>query len=104
MWSSMLLTAFFGALSGMLLFHLQSRVTATSTQVASLCYKLASTLLSLVLFPASLNDVGFVAFLGYSLSTASISLYMFPWLLKNHALHNLTQADRRSTLQQAAME
>jgi len=77
MWVGMLLTASFGAVSGMLLFHLQSRVTATSTQVASLCYKLASTLLSLLVFPASRNDVGWLALLGYAVSTASISLYVF---------------------------
>jgi len=52
-------------------------VTATSTQVASLCYKLASTVLSFLFFPASRNDVGLVALLGYALSTVSISLYMF---------------------------
>lgn len=77
MWGGMLMTAAFGALSGTLLFHLQSRVTATTTQVASLCYKLASTALSFLFFPASRNDVGFVALAGYAVSTASISLYMF---------------------------
>mmetsp|Transcript_92059 Transcript_92059/g.260592 ORF Transcript_92059/g.260592 Transcript_92059/m.260592 type:complete len:294 (-) Transcript_92059:86-967(-) len=73
----MLLTAFISAISGMFLFHLQLRVTATTTQVASLCYKLATTLMSLLLFPASLNDIGLVAFSGYALSTLSISIYMF---------------------------
>lgn len=73
----MLLTAFISAISGTLLFQLQLRVTATTTQVASLCYKLATTLMSLVLFPASLNDIGLVALTGYVLSTVSISIYMF---------------------------
>jgi len=76
-WLGMLLTSAFGAVSGMLLFQLQTQVRATTTQVASLCYKLASTLLSLVVFPASRLDVGWIAFVGYGLSTASISLYVF---------------------------
>jgi len=77
MWGGMFLTSLFGALSGMLLFSLQTRVTATSTQVASLCYKLASTLLSFVFFPASRQDVGVIALAGYAISTVSVSLYVF---------------------------
>lgn len=77
MYMQMMLTAFISAIGGTLLFHLQLRVTATTTQVASLCYKLATTLISFILFPASLNDIGLVAFTGYVLSTISISIYMF---------------------------
>jgi len=77
LWLGMVLTSVFGAASGTLLFRLQASVTATTTQVASLCYKLASTVLSLLLFPASRQDIGLVAVLGYAVSTASVSLYYF---------------------------
>jgi len=76
-WFSMMATSVIGAVSGTLLFTLQTKVTATTTQVAALCYKLISTLLSLLLFPTSRDDVGFIAFLGYSLSMLSIGLYTF---------------------------
>merc|ERR1719362_1995132 len=60
-WFSMMLTSVIGAVSGTLLFLLQTKVTATTTQVAALCYKLISTVLSLVVFPTSRHDVGFIA-------------------------------------------
>jgi len=74
-WIHILVTAFFSSISGTLLFELQTRVTATTTQVASLCYKLASTTLSLVLFPGSRNDIGALAVLGYALSMLGVALY-----------------------------
>jgi len=74
-WMHILVTAFFSSISGTLLFELQTRVTATTTQVASLCYKLASTTLSLVLFPGSRNDIGGLAILGYALSMVGVGLY-----------------------------
>jgi len=74
-WMHILVTAFFSSISGTLLFELQTRVTATTTQVAALCYKLASTTLSLVLFPGSRNDIGALAVLGYALSMLGVGLY-----------------------------
>lgn len=76
-WLRMAVTSCFGAITGVCLFELQSRVTATTVQVAALCYKLISTLLSLVIFPKSLNDIGWVALVGYTVSTLSISIYTF---------------------------
>jgi len=73
----MALTAVFGSLSGTLLFELQTRVSAATTQVAALGYKLATTLLSFLVFPASRNDVGVTALLGYTLSTIGVALYVF---------------------------
>lgn len=66
---------------GLLLFELQSRVAATSIQVANLCYKVVTTLLSLVLFPESIRDIGAMAVLGYSLSMVGIALYAMPGIL-----------------------
>merc|ERR1712110_981490 len=74
-WMHILVTAFFSSITGTLLFELQTRVSATTTQVASLCYKLASTILSLVLFPGSRNDIGALAVLGYALSMLGVGLY-----------------------------
>lgn len=73
----MALASIFGSLGGTLLFELQTRVSAATTQVAALTYKLATTLLSLLLFPASRKDVGWLALVGYSLSTVSVALYVF---------------------------
>ncbi|CAE7039365.1 GONST4 [Symbiodinium natans] len=65
----------FSAAAGLLVFTLQGRVSATTTQIASLCYKLATTALSLVLFPEAQRDLGLLAFIGYGLSTVSVALY-----------------------------
>jgi len=67
----------FSAAAGLLVFTLQGRVSATTTQIASLCYKLATTALSLVLFPEAQRDLGLLALLGYGLSTVSVALYAF---------------------------
>merc|ERR1711975_73540 len=77
-WTPLLLVSAFGALMGLLLFELQSRVAATSIQVANLCYKVATTLLSFVFFPESLKDLGPLAVAGYSLSMLGIGLYALP--------------------------
>lgn len=77
LWFQMLLTSAFGALTGLCLFQLQSMVTATTVQVAALCYKLISVLLSLLLFPASLRDLGLYAAFGYGISTLSAAIYSF---------------------------
>jgi len=74
-WIHILVTALFSSMSGTLLFELQTRVTATTTQVASLCYKLASTGLSLLIFPGSQRDIGVLAVLGYALSMLGVALY-----------------------------
>eukprot|EP00439_Symbiodinium_sp_Y106_P071083 s250_g12.t1 len=63
--------------SCLLVFTLQGRVSATTTQIASLCYKLATTALSLVLFPEAQRDLGLLALMGYGLSTVSVALYAF---------------------------
>ena len=103
-------TIFSGA-AGLFIFTLQGRVSATlpgwseacgtwlvliapvrfdilrTTQIASLCYKLATTVLSLVVFPQATvkcrsqswvqarKDLGWLAFVGYGLSTVSVALY-----------------------------
>jgi len=67
----------FSAAAGLLVFTLQGRVSATTTQIASLCYKLATTALSLVLFPEAQRDLGLLALMGYGLSTVSVALYAF---------------------------
>mmetsp|Transcript_54065 Transcript_54065/g.126247 ORF Transcript_54065/g.126247 Transcript_54065/m.126247 type:complete len:311 (-) Transcript_54065:185-1117(-) len=67
----------FSAAAGLLVFTLQGRVSATTTQIASLCYKLATTSLSLMLFPEAQADLGWLAFVGYGLSTVSVALYAF---------------------------
>lgn len=77
-WIPLSLATAFGALMGLLLFELQSRVAATSIQVANLCYKVLTTLLSLLLFPDSIRDMGVLAVIGYSLSMVGIALYALP--------------------------
>eukprot|EP00434_Breviolum_minutum_P024540 symbB.v1.2.021675.t1/scaffold1887.1/size97121/2 len=67
----------FSAAAGLFIFTLQGRVSATTTQIASLCYKLATTVLSLLVFPQARKDLGWMAILGYSLSTVSVALYAF---------------------------
>ena len=80
----------FSAAAGLLVFTLQGRVNATTTQIASLCYKLVTTSLSLVLFPEAQKDLGLLAFVGYGLSTVSVAVYAFwpkrkPVLKKAHS-------------------
>jgi len=77
-WLLLLASASFSTAAGFLIFFLQTKVSATTTQVASLCYKICTTLLSLLLFPESRRDIGLLAFLGYALSTIGIALYIFP--------------------------
>jgi len=72
------LSSVFSSLAGVLIFTLQGRVRATTTQIAGLCYKLATTLLSLACFPQSRHDIGGVAVLGYALSTFGVTLYIWP--------------------------
>eukprot|EP00438_Fugacium_kawagutii_P025494 Skav224831 [mRNA] locus=scaffold3408:170575:171513:+ [translate_table: standard] len=67
----------FSAAAGLFIFTLQGRVSATTTQIASLCYKLATTVISLLVFPQARKDLGWMAILGYSLSTLSVALYVF---------------------------
>eukprot|EP00931_Biecheleriopsis_adriatica_P086775 TRINITY_DN61369_c0_g1_i1.p1 TRINITY_DN61369_c0_g1~~TRINITY_DN61369_c0_g1_i1.p1 ORF type:complete len:304 (-),score=52.16 TRINITY_DN61369_c0_g1_i1:122-1033(-) len=65
----------FSSAAGLLVFTLQGCVSATTTQIASLVYKLATTLLSFMIFPEARKDIGFLAMLGYGLSTLSVTLY-----------------------------
>lgn len=76
-WSVFAASTVFSAAAGLFIFTLQGRVSATTTQIASLCYKLATTVLSLVVFPQARKDLGWMAVLGYSLSTLSVALYVF---------------------------
>lgn len=79
-WVSFLIfvSSLFGTCAGLVLFELQSRVRATTTQMASLSYKLATTLLSLVFFPESRAAVGYLGWMGYMLSLCGVAIYALP--------------------------
>lgn len=81
-WLLLLISASFSAAAGCLIFMLQARVSATTTQVANLCYKVGTTLLSFVFFPESRHDIGWPACMGYALSTLGIFFYVFPGATK----------------------
>ncbi|CAJ1338506.1 unnamed protein product [Effrenium voratum] len=76
-WVVFAASTIFSSAAGLLVFTLQGRVSATTTQIASLCYKLATTVLSLVVFPKARKDLGWMAVVGYGLSTVSVALYAF---------------------------
>merc|ERR1719498_1568409 len=74
-WLLMLISACCSAFAGTLIFELQRFVGATTTQVASLCYTLATAVLSGTVFHHAHGFSDAWALLGFMLSAASVFLY-----------------------------
>ena len=62
---------------GVIMFYLQERATATSIQVANVCFKLLATVCSLLFYPAHSASVSFQGWLGYIISTIGFVTYSF---------------------------
>lgn len=93
-WWLLFISSCFSASAGFMIFKLQTRVSATSTQVANLGYKVVTTIVSLIVFPESRRDIGLLAYVGYLLSFCGIALYVFRDSLKNAILPSFsTKAD-----------
>lgn len=81
-WLLMVLSACLSAFAGFLVFELQRFVSATTTQVANLCYTLLTALLSGAVY----HNAGDIwAFIGFALSAASVCLYAAPGALAARA-------------------
>merc|ERR1719424_1249553 len=77
-WLLLLLSACSSAIAGLLIFELQRLVSATTTQVANLCYTLAIAVLGGAVFHNTHGIGDYWSFLGCVLSAASVGLYAAP--------------------------
>jgi len=74
-WFLLLLSACSSAFAGLLIFELQRHVSATTTQVANLCYTLVTAVLGGAVFHSAHGGRDYWSFLGFALSAASVCLY-----------------------------
>ena len=62
---------------GIVMFHLQNRATATSIQVANVCFKLMGTVASIIIHPEQATAVTLQGWVGYLISTIGFISYSF---------------------------
>ena len=60
---------------GIVMFHLQNRATATSIQVANVCFKVVGTLVSIIVYQEQATSVTLNGWVGYLISTIGFISY-----------------------------
>lgn len=80
---------------GVVMFYLQERATATSIQVANVCFKLLATVCSLLFFPSHSASVSLQGWFGYVISTVGFVMYSFG-NYKQHFDGSVKEAKKRS--------